>query len=155
MSEWQPIETAPRDGTLVLLGNENDPDWPLRCRRWCTEWNRWRGYDGEDATHWMPLPPHHPRPAQMRGRWRTMMSDEFREISGLHFMWQALSYAAEERGQQEVSGILADLYAALAPLERACASVEAYDSAPEVIRDARAAAWPQIDRAVGLLKPSL
>lgn len=83
------------------------------------------------------------------------MSDEFREISGLHFMWQALSYAAEERGQQEVSGILADLYAALAPLERACASVEAYDSAPEVIRDARAAAWPQIDRAVGLLKPSL
>lgn len=52
--EWQPIETAPRDGTLVLLANADEPDWPLRCRRW--QDNHWRGWDSEDATHWMSLP---------------------------------------------------------------------------------------------------
>jgi hypothetical protein len=55
--EWQPIETAPKDGTLVLLGNANNPEWPLRCRRWDDEtWGHWRGQDGDEATHWMPLP---------------------------------------------------------------------------------------------------
>ena len=51
---WQPISTAPKDGTLVLLGRADDRDWPLRCRRW--ENGHWRGHDADDATHWMPLP---------------------------------------------------------------------------------------------------
>ncbi len=55
---WQPIETAPKDGTLVLLSNANDSDWALRCRRWqgSADNGNWRGFDGHEATHWMPLP---------------------------------------------------------------------------------------------------
>jgi hypothetical protein len=51
---WRPIETAPKDGTLILLAKAGDPDWALRCRRW--QDTHWRGHDAEDATHWMPLP---------------------------------------------------------------------------------------------------
>jgi hypothetical protein len=51
---WEPIETAPRDGTLILVCRAGDKDWPLRCRRW--QDSHWRGWDAEDATHWMPLP---------------------------------------------------------------------------------------------------
>ena len=51
---WQPIETAPKDGTLVLLCKANDPGWPMRCRRW--QEDHWRGQDADEATHWMPLP---------------------------------------------------------------------------------------------------
>lgn len=54
MREWRDIETAPKDGTLVLLGCAKDADWPLRCRRW--QESHWRGWDSEGATHWMPLP---------------------------------------------------------------------------------------------------
>jgi len=52
--QWQTIDSAPKDGTLVLLGREDDPDWPLRCRRWSN--GHWRGHDADDATHWQPLP---------------------------------------------------------------------------------------------------
>jgi len=78
MSEWQPIETAPKDGTWVLLsgggiyygwdgdtiptavvgqytdylnGGTTNPHWQFA---WYDG-----GYYGEYAspTHWMPLPP--------------------------------------------------------------------------------------------------
>lgn len=66
MTDWQPIETAPRNGTRVLLGRVGcvepgawDPTY--RCRRDAAP-GAWRGDDGggpEDdtwPTHWMPLP---------------------------------------------------------------------------------------------------
>ena len=73
MSDWQPIETAPRDGTWILLaGGSIKYSWEgdtaphavvaqftheLAVSRWQFAW-----YDGgyygeyEDPTHWMPLP---------------------------------------------------------------------------------------------------
>lgn len=76
MSEWQAIETAPRDGTVILLGNKHFPGVAAGY------WNLARGVYGPDEehpwtflqssavgqfgglnghterafTHWMPLP---------------------------------------------------------------------------------------------------
>lgn len=56
MTEWQTIDTAPRDGTIVLLSDgknrwmseiEDDPE--------LKEIAKWCGWD-KTATHWMPLP---------------------------------------------------------------------------------------------------
>lgn len=68
MSEWQPIETAPKDGTRVILWC--CPKASIRrgfaeiCRwgqhdDWGKVWLRHNGKEivGPDvATHWMPLP---------------------------------------------------------------------------------------------------
>jgi hypothetical protein len=71
MSEWQPIETAPKDRlTNVLLWFPYDGKYPEKCEGFCFI-GIW-GYPGEDddicwidpydcdklgdPTHWMPLP---------------------------------------------------------------------------------------------------
>jgi hypothetical protein len=63
MSEWKPIETAPKDGT-VLLGWEPDDSLPTGGYYIVTWWEDagW-ARDGDDTylaaspTHYMPLPP--------------------------------------------------------------------------------------------------
>lgn len=64
MTEWRPINTAPKDGTPVLIfeGGSGDTDIVVAVYedQWLPEY-RWRGTygDGDAAwnpTHWMPLP---------------------------------------------------------------------------------------------------
>ena len=64
MGEWQPIETAPRDGTRILGWNKYDGQ--LIYEKYMYGSNRqfqaWRAiYDteglAEDPTHWKPLGP--------------------------------------------------------------------------------------------------
>ena len=68
MSEWQPISTAPRDGTPILIARKDETfGW---VRGWAT-WVDVRGISGwlshgfceipgnlglAHPTHWMPLP---------------------------------------------------------------------------------------------------
>lgn len=57
---WQPIETAPKDGTNVLLCCYNNGKYVsihMACYAKGVDGNyRWYGeYDGYE-THWMPLP---------------------------------------------------------------------------------------------------
>jgi hypothetical protein len=63
MSEWQPIETAPKDGTDILVADYRvaggfmnvvaytDEDFP---NVWETQ--EFLAYHHEAFTHWMPLP---------------------------------------------------------------------------------------------------
>jgi hypothetical protein len=55
MNNWQPIETAPKDGTVVLIWSPS--------RGACAAWKKGRGWHTEPGvyhvsrpTHWMPLP---------------------------------------------------------------------------------------------------
>lgn len=75
MSEWQPIETAPKDGTTILIYggtyfHDNDGSWNaddsqlkhvttayFRRDGWCMGFGE--SYNDEiwaKPTHWMPLP---------------------------------------------------------------------------------------------------
>ena len=66
MSEWQPIETAPRDGRSILIFEPADSDYPQlpRADDWrfaIGYWRRTGSWGNRNAarvnpTHWMPLP---------------------------------------------------------------------------------------------------
>lgn len=56
MSEWQPLATAPRDGTVVDLWHKDgfritDSWWDAEDRVWTCL------FDDVELTHWMPEPP--------------------------------------------------------------------------------------------------
>jgi len=61
---WQPIATAPKDGTLILAwGPQRKEDKPFTSYavvRWCGCFQCWVLCDGDDdewtgSTHWQPL----------------------------------------------------------------------------------------------------
>lgn len=76
MTEWQSIETAPKDGTTILIGGHqllHAHGFGICTARWQTKWEAengdgiawWKVEDGKfgpydlrgpSPTHWMPLP---------------------------------------------------------------------------------------------------
>ena len=52
--DWQPIETAPKDGTPVLLYGA-ELVHPV-VRPWTARQGTWNGVRPEHVTHWMPVP---------------------------------------------------------------------------------------------------
>lgn len=66
MSEWQPIETAPSQQTILLWAitdtSMSPPNWKMATGHWATVLEQWI-WDGREVrdhevqpTHWMPLP---------------------------------------------------------------------------------------------------
>lgn len=58
MSDWQPIDTAPRDRDILVCQKQNRI---IKTARGVDEYGRWRTGCGPmcilvGATHWMPLP---------------------------------------------------------------------------------------------------
>lgn len=66
MSEWQPIETAPKDGTTILAFYPSLTGYTARQDVAPIHWSEWGNGVWENATsggkpsslptHWMPLP---------------------------------------------------------------------------------------------------
>lgn len=57
---WMPIETAPKDGTLLLFAAEFDGpgDWRIKMGYWSDDWNDWSLWGASwKPTRWQPLPP--------------------------------------------------------------------------------------------------
>lgn len=56
-SGWQPIHTAPRDGSSILVCREGEKPW---FAHWDSQYQWWVKLRKEDpmglATHWMPIP---------------------------------------------------------------------------------------------------
>lgn len=58
---WQPIETAPKDGTVVLA-RIPDQDvqqavmWSAKENCWVIQWDHWKLRGLDAPTHWMHLP---------------------------------------------------------------------------------------------------
>ena len=59
MNEWQPIESAPTDGTRILLGIAGVTVYPAADLYLLATWDGIcsHPYVPNTWTHWMPLPP--------------------------------------------------------------------------------------------------
>lgn len=59
-AQWLPIDTAPKDGTDILLYDGDTMvicRWNERRKEWVDSWNQTEfETDVEPVTHWMPLP---------------------------------------------------------------------------------------------------
>lgn len=88
MSKWQPIETAPKDGTSVLLWFPSRQGYVGRQDCVPCHWSEWGGGVWENATsghmqsdtptHWMPLP----APPQPKAPPRPMPLDDCPDCGG-------------------------------------------------------------------------
>lgn len=58
MSEWQPIETAPKDGNEILLWVVDLGARPAFWENdvWCSPVDGHTMYGNGEVSHWMPLP---------------------------------------------------------------------------------------------------
>ncbi len=61
MSNWQPIETAPKDGTLIIVGCPGSPHlWDVgrweKMKRVPDRWANSMGALPFTPTHWQPIP---------------------------------------------------------------------------------------------------
>lgn len=57
MTQWQPIETAPRDGTPILAYVPEYVVESVCVVEYSDRWSTWYCVgDACDPTHWMPLP---------------------------------------------------------------------------------------------------
>lgn len=67
MTEWQPIDTAPKNGVEILVAWFDDCCWRVKVAYWgadydCEGWvdDIWVESSASDtfpATHWLPIPP--------------------------------------------------------------------------------------------------
>lgn len=59
--EWQPIETAPKDGEAFVVYvpgyGVGECYWGMLSESWWFRGNRWSEEGDPLPTHWMPLPP--------------------------------------------------------------------------------------------------
>ena len=56
MSEWQPIETAPKDRTDIMIGAWHNGVWQQCMSFYMPEYKLFNGKLEQTPTHWMPLP---------------------------------------------------------------------------------------------------
>jgi len=65
MTNWQPIETAPKEGTEILLtvkyrSVKSRVFTQVLTAQFCKQYQEWIATSGDEidgtATHWMPLP---------------------------------------------------------------------------------------------------
>lgn len=69
MSEWRPIDTAPKDGTYIILAHFGEDgvevvggDWNLYPKEGQEGLHGFRAWI-DDPTHWMPIVPPLPNPS--------------------------------------------------------------------------------------------
>jgi len=59
---WKPIDTAPKDGSVVLIFDPSREKWKINSAYWPNHWDKpcflsaGQGVMLDKATHWMELP---------------------------------------------------------------------------------------------------